>query len=222
MSGKLNLSASPVLLRALEELDTRLSGKVRPFELRIVGGGAMLLGNISQYHNQYTDIDYIGEDLDKFMQKDALRIIEEVGVEYNLGKKWINNDVMLPGMDLEDIEYSTGELHWKHITDLNVISIYVLEPMDILRMKAIAVDTQLSVIGSTNEFTRVKDWFDIREIKDFLGVTDQRVIDEIYDYMFEPFSIKVIKKICSTSNTQNGDEEVKEFIKTKYPQARFY
>lgn len=220
--SSLELSASPVLLRALRELDFRLRTKVRPFELKVVGGGAMLLGGISQYHNQYTDIDYIGENLENFVEQDAIRIIQEVGLEFNLGKHWINNDVILPGTDLEDIEYTTGELHFEIVEEMEVITVYALVPTDILRMKAIAVDTQLSVIGSTGEFTRKKDWADIREISEYLGLDKKGVTNIIDCYMYDPFSIKVINKICSTSNDCEGDNEVEEFIKTKYPKAKFY
>lgn len=223
LQESIDYSASPVLLKALEDLDYRLTGKVKPFDLYVVGGGAMILEEVTTNHNQYTDIDYIGEDLEDLVDFNALKTIREVGLEYNLGKNWINNDVVMSGFSsLEDIEFATGELHFKKILEMNVITVYCLIPKDILRMKVIAVDTQLSVINVTREYNRTKDWFDIRELVEYLGFSGEDVILDSHDLICFSLTEKVIKKLCSTPNNEAGNDEVKQLILSKYKDINFY
>ena len=105
-----------LVYKALEELDSRLLKLgVKPFDLKVVGGFALMLENIRL--NDYTDIDYIGKPLDNSIKE----IVDSIGLEYGLGRGWINNDVLMSGFDLDDIELSTGKLEFKHVTDMNVI-----------------------------------------------------------------------------------------------------
>ena len=74
--GGLNnsIQKEKTVYKALEELDYRLSKmKIAPFELNVIGGFAMLLENIR--YSDYTDIDYVGSDLNDNIKE----IINEVG-----------------------------------------------------------------------------------------------------------------------------------------------
>ena len=167
-----------VVYKALEELDQRLAEKgVKPFELNVVGGFALLLEKIRL--SNYTDIDYVGEDL----SEDIKEIIDEVGVEFKLGRGWINNDVLLAGSSLEDLEYVVGELDFKPAFNLRVISVNSLDLSGLLRMKVVAIDT--SFMGSRwgGEFTRVKDLPDIKLLCDKLGYSHQDLVNECFPYV---------------------------------------
>lgn len=145
-----------LVYKALEELDNRLLKLgVKPFDLKVVGGFALMLENVRL--NDYTDINYIGKPLDNSIKE----IVDSIGLEYGLGRGWINNDVLMSGFDLDDIELSTGKLEFKHVTDMNVIRLYSLDKECILRMKIIAIDTSYMSAESTGSFDRSKDFKDI-------------------------------------------------------------
>lgn len=82
-------------------------------------------------------------------------IIDDVGMRYGLGRGWINNDCLLSGASLEDLEFVTGKLKFIHKFDL--ISINALDKECILRMKLIAIDTSYSGMGEGGDFSRIKD-----------------------------------------------------------------
>ena len=167
-----------IVYKALEELDRRLAEKgVRPFELNVVGGFALLLEKIRI--PDYTDIDYVGEDLDEEIKK----IIDEVGEDFKLGRGWINNDVLMTGSTIEDLEYVVGELNFKPALSLRVINVNALDLNGVLRMKVVAIDT--SYMGSRwgGEFTRVKDFADIKLLCDALGYTFKDLVNECYCYV---------------------------------------
>ena len=70
-----------LVYKALEELDSRLLKLgVKPFDLKVVGGFALMLENVRL--NDYTDIDYIGKPLDNSIKE----IVDSIGLEYGLGK----------------------------------------------------------------------------------------------------------------------------------------
>ena len=57
-----------LVYKALEELDSRLLKLgVKPFDLKVVGGFALMLENVRL--NDYTDIDYIGNLLTTALKK---------------------------------------------------------------------------------------------------------------------------------------------------------
>ena len=57
-----------LVYKALEELDSRLLKLgVKPFDLKVVGGFALMLENVRL--NDYTDIDYIGNLLTTVLRK---------------------------------------------------------------------------------------------------------------------------------------------------------
>lgn len=167
-----------VVYKALEELDQRLAEKgVKPFELNVVGGFALLLEKIRL--SNYTDIDYVGEDLSEEIKE----VIDEVGLEFKLGRGWVNNDVLLAGSSLEDLECVVGEMDFKPAFSLRVISVNSLDLGGLLRMKVVAIDT--SFMGSRwgGEFTRAKDLPDIKLLCDKLGFTHQDLVNECFPYV---------------------------------------
>lgn len=170
-----------LVYKALEELDSRLYKLgVKPFDLRVVGGFALMLENVRL--NDYTDIDYIGKPLDNNIKD----IIDSIGLEYGLGRGWINNDVLMSGFDLDDIELSTGKLEFKHVTDMNVIRLYSLSKECILRMKIIAIDTSYMSAESTGLFDRSKDFKDIKLLMETLDVDIDELIIKTGEYVLNP------------------------------------
>jgi hypothetical protein len=163
-----SLDESQYLLNAIEALDARLANAVEPFELHIVGGFAMLLNKIrpSLKGATYTDVDYLGENLPEVIKE----AIQEVGIEFGLGKNWINNDVLLYGSTVDDLELLTGPLRFEKMRQLDVIAIYALVPKDLLKMKVLAVDTALMAVDAGGEFTRAKDLPDIKHLVDYLKI----------------------------------------------------
>lgn len=64
-----------LVYKALEELDSRLLKLgVKPFDLKVVGGFALMLENVRL--NDYTDIDYIGKPLDNSIKE----IVDSIGL----------------------------------------------------------------------------------------------------------------------------------------------
>ena len=170
-----------LVYKALEELDSRLYKLgANPFDLRVVGGFALMLENVRL--NDYTDIDYIGKPLDNNIKD----IIDSIGLEYGLGRGWINNDVLMSGFDLDDIELSTGKLEFKHVTDMSVIRLYSLNKECILRMKVIAIDTSYMSAESTGSFDRSKDFKDIKLLMEILGIDIDELIIKTGEYVLNP------------------------------------
>lgn len=163
------LDETEYLLQAIEALDDKLTGIAQPFELNVIGGFAMLLNGIrpSVQGATYTDVDYIGAGFPPLIEL----AVKEVGIAYGLGKDWINNDALLYGSTIEELEILTGPLHFEKIRELKVITIKALIPEDLLRMKLLAVDTALMAVDAGDEFTRSKDMPDIKYLVEFLGIT---------------------------------------------------
>ncbi|MBP3278306.1 MAG: hypothetical protein J6M44_05055 [Butyrivibrio sp.] len=96
------------LFGALIELNERLKEEgISGIELNVVGGFAMMTHDLRS-KDGITDVDYIGPDLPKRVSE----IADEIGFKYNLGRHWINNDVLMAGATLEDLEFTTGKLHF--------------------------------------------------------------------------------------------------------------
>lgn len=167
-----------VVYSALEELDeTLFHMKVKPFELNVIGGFAMTVEQIRM--SDYTDIDYIGKDLPESIKS----IIDEIGLRYKLGRGWINNDCMLSGTTLEDLECATGKLNFNHAFDLKVITVNTLDVKDLLRMKIIAIDTNYSSLSYGGDFTRVKDFSDVELLMKRLAYSYNDVVTSTFDYV---------------------------------------
>lgn len=212
MSVDTILYKEKVVFKALTELDSRLHKmRVKPFSLKVVGGFALMLEQVRM--SDYTDIDYVGAPLNNNI-KDA---IDEVGLEYGLGRGWINNDVLMSGLDLEDLELSTGKLEFRHVTDMNVISLYSLNKSCILRMKVIAVDTALIGAESNYSFDRAKDFKDIKELMKVLGISLEQLIEETESYVLNTnvyYLIEYYNKFDDISKFSSY-QSIKEIIKTE-------
>ena len=185
------------LNKALKELDDRLCEmKVYPIELNVVGGFALLLHGIRMHKDQQTDIDYVGNAMPKAVKE----VIDEVGIRYRLGRDWINCDVVMSGLDLDDFEYATGELHFEKAFELNVITVNVLAKEDILRMKVIAIDTSYMAWKDGGDFTRYKDFADVKVLMKDLGWDIKQLRLNTDYYVMEPYIYKMIEKFNSEQN----------------------
>ena len=200
-----------LVYKALEELDNRLLKLgVKPFDLKVVGGFALMLENIRL--NDYTDIDYIGKPLDNSIKE----IVNSIGLEYGLGRGWINNDVLMSGFDLDDIELSTGKLEFKHVTDMNVIRLYSLDKECILRMKIIAIDTSYMSAESTGSFDRSKDFKDIKLLMETIGIGMDELIIKTGEYVLNPqiyYLVNYYNKFNDVSNLSSFSS-IKQIIGT--------
>ena len=175
---------------AIIELNERLKeegfGKI---ELNTIGGFAMMTHGYRAMDGM-TDIDYVGPEL----SKKVCEIADEIGLKYGLGRKWINNDVLLSGTTLEDMEFSTGKLHFQEAFDLENIKINILDTKDLLRMKVIAIDTSLSGVElGDGDFSRYKDFSDVVRLKNALGMSNIDIKNEMGDYIYNSYTITAIK-----------------------------
>ena len=186
-----------LLCKALEKLDEELvKANVEPFELNVCGGFALLLQQVRKNGSVYTDIDYIGKDL----PEDIKDIIKKVGTDMNFGPDWINNDVLLSGSSLEEMEYATGKLHFEPKMQLSVIKINALKKVDILRMKMIAVDTSLCGTSFGGEFTRAKDFEDIKLLAEDLNMNANDIKKECKEYITCPEIFALVKYYLKTQD----------------------
>lgn len=201
-----------VVFKALEELDNRLYKLgVKPFELKVIGGFALMLEQIRM--DDYTDVDYVGKPL----PNDIREIVDSIGKEFGLGRGWLNNDVMMSGMELEDFEYSTGELTFHHVADLNVISLYALDLECILRMKVIAIDTSYMGAENDGDFTRAKDFKDVKMLMERLGMSLHQLVDDTSYYVLNReiyYLIKYYNKFEDVSSLSSYDN-LRRIIKNK-------
>ena len=189
------------LMRALNEVDQRLfayHGTKIHYTLNVVSGFALLMNMVKVDTDEYTDIDYI---CPSFLT-DVKEIIDKVGIEYGLGKGWINNDDLLDGASLKDIEYITGPLNFKPTLELNVFTINVLDLYGILKMKIIAVDTTQMTVGVTNDFTRARDFKDIRDLMSKLEITTSELKREMHNYVMEPNIFDLIDEFNKTGSNK--------------------
>lgn len=201
-----------VVYKALEEFDSRLYDMgAKPFELKVVGGFALLLEQIRT--NDYTDIDYVGKPLDK----DVSKLVDQIGLEYGLGRGWLNNDVMMSGLDLDEFEYATGELKFNHVADLKVISLYALDKSSILRMKVIAIDTSYMAAENDGDFTRAKDFKDVKLLMESLGCSMKQLKDETEEFVLNPQIYYVIQYYNKFGDIEklNSFENIRKIIKSK-------
>ncbi|MDR1998466.1 MAG: hypothetical protein LBQ06_00785 [Frankiaceae bacterium] len=182
-----------LVTRALVALDGRLPAGFPHMRLLVVGGYALQVQGIRTDPGEATDVDYIGRPL----PGDVREMVNEIGLQYGLGPGWLNNDVLLSGAtDIDGIELATGPLRF-HALDaprLKHFLIEVADPQSLLRMKLVAVDTQLASFldsGNTADFTRGKDFADLRRICEHEGLPAAslvRLVDEMSadGYLLEP------------------------------------
>lgn len=156
-----------ILFNALKDLDALMvENDIPPVNLKIIGGFALLCHNVRKDTVSYTDIDYIGPE----MSKDLMELAKQVGMKHHLGTHWINNDFLLTGNTLEDIEEITGKLRFTDSYRLNRIHLDILSKTDLLKLKIIAIDTSLTAVASESTFSRVKDLSDISLLVNDLSI----------------------------------------------------
>lgn len=199
--------AGSIMFKALEELSERMSEEQMPeVSLNVIGGFAMMLYEMRTPYD-ITDIDYVGKTLYKKFNQEA----DAIGMKYGLGKGWINNDAMLQGTTQDDLEFSTGELHFKPAMKVGPIQINVLIPEDILRLKWIAVDTSLTAVDEGGDFSRVKDLHDIELLMKSLDVTVDDMTSKYENYtLCRDLTPTVIKTYL-----KNGREGVDKLIEER-------
>lgn len=178
MVTKAQLEGTP-MYGALTDLAEQMNRhKIPPVELNVIGGFALMLHGVRPADG-VTDIDYVGGDF----SKDLNHLVEEVGRKHGMEPGWINKDGMAAGIAMEDFELSTGELHFVPALSVGNISINILEEKDLLRLKIIAVDTAMTELEATGEFARVKDFHDIHDLMEKMGMSPEDAIREYSDYM---------------------------------------
>ncbi len=175
------------LVAGIMDLERELSKRGEYIELNVVGGFAMMMhGNRDM--EDLTDIDYVGGDL----EYDISKICDKIGHAHNLGAGWINNDLMLPGTSVEDLEISTGKLHFDEAIDLPHVKVNILREDDLLRMKLISVDTSFSAVELGGDFTRAKDFPDVIKLMNKLGYSFEDLEKEFGEYLINPNTIDFI------------------------------
>ena len=205
---------SPLFKSVIELNDALIKEDAEPITLNIVGGFALMVNDIRN-KNELTDIDYIGHDLPDKVEK----ISDAIGLKNHLGKGWINNDIMLAGMSMEDFELATGKLHFLEAFDLEKIKINVLETKDILKLKVIAIDTALSAIDNGGDFTRMKDFNDILALTDKLDIKLDDLGKMFKDHIINLNTVDAIKVYAEMG--VKGVKDMVDRIQYEFQKTKF-
>ena len=156
-----------IMYQALLELDAEMGKRNLPkCELNIVGGFALMTHKIRK-ETDVTDIDFVGENLPSELKE----LSDQIGLNNNLGKDWINNDLMLADTSFEDLEFSTGKLHFIPTFEFENLKINILDKKDLLRMKIISIDTATTAVELGGDFSRMKDFPDILALMQDMNVS---------------------------------------------------
>lgn len=180
------------LFYALKELNkAMIKHDCPPITLNVVGGFALMIHE-DRLPSEYTDIDFAGPALSAQVKQMSVDIAHKMAKmeQYQdengkggLEDDWLNNDLLLSGTSLEDMEFSTGKLHFHPAYELDKIKINVLDERELLRMKLIALDTSLVELESNQDFTRAKDLKDIAMLIDKLGMTVEQAMEENEEFL---------------------------------------
>ncbi|MCL2386893.1 MAG: hypothetical protein FWC89_04995 [Defluviitaleaceae bacterium] len=182
-----------ITMRALIEVDNlyaleenRSDGKIK---LNVIGGFALMLNNIRKDMTEYTDIDYVGGELPENLQK----IIKNVGIKHGLDVNWINNDALLEGSSLEDLEITTGKLNFAPTkVELNCFEVHSLCNQDLIRLKMMAIDTTYMTLEAGETFTRMKDFSDVKLLMEQLNIDIPALKKMTSDYVLEPVVYDIV------------------------------
>lgn len=185
-----------ILYQALYHLNQKIENSINdieikeslPLQLNICGGFALMLHNIRNDPNNRTDIDYIGPALSPNIQN----LIYEIGQELDLPKNWLNNDVLLSDSTLEDFEKTTGELKFQNVIQFSQIHISIPSKEDLLRMKVIAIDTSLMGMELGGDFSRLKDFEDVRLLMEDLQFDINDIEMKMDEYIQDPLTLDLI------------------------------
>ncbi len=200
-----------ILFTALKDLDAQMTKEnLPPVNLKVIGGFALLCHEVRKNLDAYTDIDYIGPELSARVKE----LSESIGIKYNLGTHWLNNDFLLTGNTLEDIEFSTGKLHFRDSYRLNRITLEILSKTDLLKLKIIAIDTALSSVGCEDALSRYKDLFDINLLVNDLGINLKQFTQKLdsQNLVINPNTYKVINTFIKYGEKEalNLIEDIRE------------
>lgn len=192
---------SAPLIKGIKDLNECLKEQNVHITIDAVGGFAMLMqGNRNP--NNYTDIDYVGADF----SSEVIDAIKIIGRKNGMEDAWINNDLMLKGQSIEDFECSSGKLHFTHAFSLSNITVNVLDPDDLLRMKVIAIDTALTAISLGGDFTRAKDFDDIAVLLND-EFDESKLLNLCGEYIINEKTLPVISEYI-----KNGLDAAKKMI----------
>ena len=193
-----NSIKNAITMKALIEVDNlyaqdenRPDGKIK---LNVIGGFALLLNNVRKNMTEYTDIDYIGGELPEKLGK----IIKDVGIKHGLDVNWINNDSLLEGSSLEDLEITTGKLNFLPKIDLNCFEVHSLCNEDLLRLKMMSIDTTYMILEAGENFTRKKDFSDVKLLMEELNIDVPALKKMTSDYVLEPAVYDIVDTFNKT------------------------
>jgi hypothetical protein len=192
------------LIKALSELDKELYNRydknIQPIAVNVIGGFGLLLHNVRKNPDMFTDIDFIGEDLEPHVKK----IADKIGTKYNLGRNWLNNDISLIDSSLESVENMIGKIHFEPVTniDLKIFKLNVADPQDLLRMKVFAIDTWLMGMPANEPYSRTKDFEDIRLLIDYLNINMDTLKLKTKKYTLIPETYQLIDKYIKTQKNR--------------------
>lgn len=183
--------------KAVIELSEEMEKQnIPPISINVIGGFALMMKDIRDPYAT-TDIDYVGDSLpDNFN-----RLSDRIGLKHSLGQGWINKDVMLSDITMEEFEESTGKLHFTESMQIGNIKINVLDEKDVLRMKLIAVDTSITAVEEDGDFSRIKDLPDVTKLMERNGLKSDEILDKYYpDYVINDKTPEIIQTYIDGGN----------------------
>lgn len=176
------------LISAVKDLNTALEeAHADKVELNVIGGFAMIMNEVRD-KDAMTDIDYVGIPLPEKIQN----LSDKIGEKHGLPAGWLNNDTMVTDSSIEDFEFSSGKLNYAESIDLGNIKINVADKETLLRLKTISIDTAAMGIEATGDFTRTKDFKDIKALMNDLGKTTKDLKKDYGDYILNENTIPLI------------------------------
>ncbi len=175
----------------------------------IVGGFAMIAQGLRD--GGVTDIDYVGADL----PKDIAKELDRIGLSLDMGAGWVNNDLMLSGSSIKDLEISTGKLHFTKTADIGRVHMKFLDEKDLLRMKVLAVDTSLSAVELGGDFTRLKDLPDIARMMEARNLDMLGLEMETFQYCIADSTYLLIEDYLQHNDLEKAAQKADELTGTE-------
>lgn len=208
---------STQMWKALVELNAEMEKmNMSHTSLDIVGGFALMARGVREDMTAITDIDYVGASF----PKELTPVIERIGDKYELGHDWINNDLVMDGLSMDEFSYSTGDLHFDNAENLSSISINFLQKEDLLRLKILSLDTAMCAQELGGDFSRMKDFADVVALKENLGFSNELIEDmcepfllsmDVFD-MIDAYEIGGEEAVCDYLSDRQVDLELDESI----------
>lgn len=194
-----------------KEMDKR---DMPPVSINVIGGFALMMHGVRDADCR-TDIDYVGDTF----SDDFNKLADRIGIKHQFGSGWINNDVMLSGISIDDFEFSTGKLHFNESMQIGNININVLDEQDVLRMKLIAVDTSAMAAENGGDFSRIKDLPDVSILLDRNNIKCSQIMEKFGEYIMNdstPDIIQAYKDGGNESALQKIDELADKYTIERY------